>query len=114
MSLRLTLEQQRKVLTDNRVFIIDHLNSDDVIDALIEAKTLIGENAAQKVKLSVFTNREKNGIIIDELCRAGPGALEKLCQILRGKEKLKFIAEQLEKCEWANNVTHACMWFINW
>ena len=95
-SLEVFLEQQRDVLTKNRTFIIRHLNPDDVIDDLIQAGTLIGENAAQRVQLPGLTRAEKSRIVVEELCGAGPESLMKFCEILKGKEKLRFIAEQLE------------------
>ena len=99
MSDQIALKQQRDVFDNNRSFIVEHLNPDDIIADLIQAQTLIGENAAQKVRLPVTTKGEKNRIIVDELRAAGPGTLRKFCEILKSKEKLKFIAEKLEKCE---------------
>ena len=82
-SLESTLQQQSDVLTNKRAFIIARLNPDDIIDELIQARTLIGENAAQKLQLpdSECSRREKNTIIVDELRRAGPGSLQKFCDI---------------------------------
>ena len=40
----LVLEQQEQILTDNRKFIIEHLDADDVMDELIQAR-MIGDNA---------------------------------------------------------------------
>ena len=48
--IKVTLEQQERVLTENRDFIIKHLDADDVIDELIQAR-LMGKNAAQRVQL---------------------------------------------------------------
>lgn len=93
-SLEVFLEQQRDLLTKNRTFIIRHLNPDDASNR--RPGTLIGENAAQRVQLPGLTRVEKSRIIVEELCGAGPESLKKFCEILKGKEKLRFIAEQLE------------------
>ena len=85
-------------LTDNRDFIVDNLDPDDVIDELIQDH-LIGENAAQKVTQPMGWSRvEKNRIIVDQLSMSGPGAVEKFCKIIRRKKRQIFIAEELEKC----------------
>ena len=95
------LEQQEQVLENNRDFIVKRLDSDDVIDELIQAN-LIGQNAAQRVQLMGTSRVEKDRIIFDQLITCGPGALEKFCEILRRKKRQSFIAEQLEKCEYDN------------
>ena len=93
------LQQQEKVLTDNRDFIVKYLDPDDVIDELIRDH-LIGENAAQKVTQPMgWSREEKNRVIVDQLSMSGPGAVEKFCEILRGKKRQVFIAEELEKCK---------------
>ena len=93
-----SLEHQIEVLQSNRKLIVDHLDSDDVIDELIQSN-LIGQYAAQQVELRTTSRVEKNRIIFDQLITCGPGALEKFCDILkRGKRQL-FIAEKLEKCK---------------
>ena len=92
------MEQQEQVLEDNRDFIIRRLDSDEVIDELIQAN-LIGQNAAQRVQLPVTIRVEKNRIIYDQLITCGPGALEKFCEILKRKKRQSFIAVQLEKCK---------------
>ena len=91
------LELQERVLTENRDFIIKHLDADDVIDELIQAR-LMGKNSAQKVELVTMSRRDKNRIICEQLSTAGPGALEKFCDILKKESRQTFIAEQLEKC----------------
>lgn len=104
---QLILKQQRDVLNENRAFIVEHLDCDDVIDELIQARTLIGESAAQRLQLpgsARLSKKEKNEIIINELCTAGPNTLKKFCEILKSKEKLKFIAVTLEKCKKCFNV----------
>ena len=99
MSLKERLEQQEKVLTDNRDFIVKYLDPDDVIDELIQDH-LIGENAAQKVTQVIGLSREdKNRIIVDQLRISGPGAVESFCEIIRRKKRQIFIAEELEKCK---------------
>ena len=91
------LELQERVLTENRDFILKHLDADDVIDELIQAR-LMGKNSAQKVELVTMSRRDKNRIICEQLSTAGPGALEKFCNILKKESRQAFIAEQLEKC----------------
>ena len=91
------LELQERVLTENRDFIIKHLDADDVIDELIQAR-LMGKNSAQKVELVTMSRSDKNRIICEQLSTAGPGALEKFCDILKKESRQTFIAEQLEKC----------------
>ena len=91
----LSLEQQEQVLVANCDFIIKHLDADDLIDELRQAR-LIGENAAQRVQLMTMSRVDKNRIIFEQLSIAGPGALEKFCGILRKKKRQTFIAEQLE------------------
>ena len=99
MSLAVLKQQQEKVLTDNRDFIVKYLDPDDVIDELIRDH-LIGENAGQKVTQPMGWSREvKNRIIIDQLRMSGPGAVEKFCAIIRRKKRQIFIAEKLEKCK---------------
>ena len=96
VDIEFSLEQQEQVLVANRDFIIKHVDADDVIDELIQAR-LIGENAAQRVQLMTMSRVDKNRIIFEQLSIAGPGALKKLCDILRKKKRQTFIAEQLEK-----------------
>ena len=99
-----SLEQQKKVLENNRAFIVESLDADDVIDEL--PANLIGQNARQRVELMGTSRLEKNRIVFDQLITCGPGALEKFCEILRRKKRQSFIAEQLEKCEYeAGSVT---------
>ena len=95
--IKVTLEQQERVLTENRDFIIKHLDADDVIDELIQAR-LMGKNAAQRVELMTMSRVDKNKVIFEQLSIAGPGALKKFCDILKKEKRQTFIAEQLEKC----------------
>ena len=95
--IKVTLEQQERVLTENRDLIIKHLDADDVIDELIQAR-LMGKNAAQRVQLVTMSRVDKNRIIFEQLSIAGPGSLEKFCDILKKEKRQTFIAEQLEKC----------------
>ena len=92
----MTLELQEKVLAENRDFIIKHLDADDVIDELIQAR-LMGKNAEQRVGLVTMSRVDKNRIICEQLSTAGPGALEKFCDIIK-KTRQTFIADLLEKC----------------
>ena len=96
--IKVTLEQQEQVLTENRDFVIKHLDADDVLDELIQER-LIGENAAQRIELTTKGRNDKNRIILDQLSIAGPGALERFCSILKKKKRQAFIAERLEKCK---------------
>ena len=93
----LDLKQQEVVLAVNRDFIIKHLEPDDVIDELIQAR-LMGKNAAQRVQLTTMSRGDKNRIIFEQLSIAGPGALEKFCDIVKKEKRQTFIAERLEKC----------------
>ena len=94
---QMSLEQQKKILENNRAFIVESLDADDVIDELIQAN-LISQNARQRVELMGTSRIEKNRIIVDQLITCGPGALEKFYEILRRKKRQSFIAEQLVKC----------------
>ncbi|XP_065888349.1 NACHT, LRR and PYD domains-containing protein 3-like isoform X2 [Dysidea avara] len=96
MNMQDDLQAQKRVLTANREFIVETLDTDDVIDELIQAK-MMGQNAAQRVQLMEMSKIDKNRIIVDQLSTGGPGTLEKFCKILKGKRQM-FIAEQLEKC----------------
>jgi len=97
------LMEQKRVLNNNRKFIVDNLDADDVIDELIQEKVM-GHNAAQRVQLIGMSRVAKNRIIVDQLSIAGPGALEKFCEILRRNKRQVFIAEELEKCECVTSV----------
>ena len=92
-----TLDEQERVLTENRDFLIKHLDADDMIDELIQAR-LMGKNAAQRVQLTTMSRGDKNRIIFEQLSIAGPGALEKFCDIVKKEKRQTFIAERLEKC----------------
>ena len=94
----LSLEQQEQVLIANRDFIIKHLDADDVIDELIQAR-VIGENAAQRIGLVMITRVEKNRVVFDQLSTAGPGVLKRFCDILKKKGRQTFIAEKLQNCK---------------
>lgn len=93
----LNLDQQQEVLQSNRKFVVENLDSDDLIDELIQSD-LIGQNAAQQVELGTKSRVEKNRIIFDQLLTCGPGALEKFCDILKKGRRQLFIAKELEKC----------------
>jgi len=89
------LKKQREVFTNNRTFLVDYLDPDDVIDELIQEK-MMGKSAVQRVQLQMMSKQEKNRIIIEQLITSGPGTLEKFCKILRDTEKMAFIADVLE------------------
>ena len=95
--IRVTLELHEKVLTENRDIIVNYLDADDVIDELIRAR-LVGKNAAQRVGLATMTRFDKNRIIYEQVSTAGPGALERFCDIIKKESRQTFIADQLEKC----------------
>ena len=99
MAQEINLKEQKQVLNDNRDFIIDNLDPDDVSDELIQDH-LMGDNAAQKVTQPMGLSRqEKNRIIVDQLSISGLGAIEKFCEILRRKKRQIFIAEKLQNCK---------------
>jgi len=91
------LRKQKEVFRNNRVFLIEFLDADEVSDELIQAELLSG-NSAQQVQLLTTSRAEKNRIIIEKLATGGPGTLEKFCEILKRNKRLAFIAEELEKC----------------
>ena len=77
----------------------------------------MGTSASQPVPVQLTGQRRKNKnrIIYDQLVTSGPGSLEKFCKILRnhhGKRQY-FIAEQLEKGLFIDNVVAICyLWFF--
>jgi len=89
---------QGQVLTENREFIVTHLDAEDVIDELIQER-LMGRSATQRLQLTGTSRGDKNRIICDQLTTAGPGAVIKFCKILRDSRRQIFIAERLEKSE---------------
>ena len=98
VDIELLLEQQEQVLAANRDFIIKHLDADDVIDELIQAR-VIGKNAAQRIGLGTMSRTGKNRIIFEQLSIAGPGALKKFCDVLKKDERQMFIAVKVEQCK---------------
>ena len=93
-----SLAVQEQVLTENRDFIVKHLDAEDVIDELIQER-LMGRSASQRVHLPGTSRVDKNRIICEQLSTAGPDAVYKFCKILRNNKRQIFIAKQLEKCE---------------
>ena len=93
-----SLEEQERVLENNRSFIIKYLEPDDVIDELIQAR-IIGPNAAQRIVELPGSRTDKNRTIFEQMSTAGPGTLDLFCDILRRKKRQSFIAEQLDKCK---------------
>ena len=89
---------QEQVLTENRDFIVKHLDAEDIIDELIQER-LMGRSAAQRVQLADKSRVDQNRIICQQITTAGPDALNKLCIILRKNKRQAFIAERLEKCK---------------
>ena len=99
-------------LKENYDFIVKHLDADDVIDELIQ-EGLMGTSASQRVQLTGQSRKNKNRIIYDQLVTSGPGSLEKFCKILRNGKRQSFIAEQLEKGLFIDNVVAICyLWFF--
>ena len=96
--IKVSLEQQEKVLSDNHDLIVNYLDPDDILDELIQAR-MIGENAAQRLQLRGISEAARNRVIIHQIATSGPGALQKFCDILKKKKRQTFIAEQLEKCK---------------
>ncbi|XP_065888158.1 protein NLRC3-like isoform X3 [Dysidea avara] len=88
---------QEQVLTENRDFIVKHLDAEDIIDELIQER-LMGRSAAQRVQLADKSRVDQNRIICQQITTAGPDALNKFCIILRKNKRQAFIAERLEKC----------------
>ncbi|XP_065887341.1 NACHT, LRR and PYD domains-containing protein 3-like isoform X2 [Dysidea avara] len=86
---------QEQVVTENRDFIVKHLDAEDVIDALIQER-IMGRGAAQRVQLECMSRGDKNRIICEQLTTAGPGAVKRFCKILRNEKRQIFIAERLE------------------
>ncbi|XP_065906563.1 NACHT, LRR and PYD domains-containing protein 12-like isoform X3 [Dysidea avara] len=91
-----SLKKQREVFTNNRAFLVDYLDADDIIDDLIQEK-MIGKNSAQRVQLQTTSREEKNRIIVEQLTNSGPRMLEKFCRILRNTGRLAFVAEVLDE-----------------
>ena len=89
---------QEQVVTENRDFIVKHLDAEDVIDALIQER-IMGRGAAQRVHLECMSRGDKNRIICEQLTTAGPGAVKRFCKILRNEKRQIFIAERLEISE---------------
>ena len=92
----MSLEEQERVLLENCGFLVNYLDPDDVVDELVQAR-IIGPYAMQKLQLMGMSKANKNQIIVDQLKTAGPGSLEKFCDILRKGGRQKFIADQIEK-----------------
>ena len=112
LDIAVALERQERVLTENRDFIIRHLDADDVIDQLIQAR-LMGKNAVQRLGIVTMSRVDKNRIIFEQLSIAGPDSLKIFCDILKKESRQTFIADQLEKCREPSSVSktnmHACM-----
>ena len=92
------LKRQKNIIDNNRTFLVENLDHEDVIDQLIQCD-LVGQFAAQQLRLSDKSKQEKNRIIVDQLYSDGPGAVEKFCRILRNRKRQAYIADQLEGCK---------------
>jgi len=92
------LALQTQIINENRAFIVEYLDAEDVIDELIQ-QHLVGTSAGQQLQLVGMSRENKNRIICEQLATAGPGAINKFCKVLRDKRRQIFIAERLEKSE---------------
>ena len=89
---KMSVEQQ--ILMDNRDFIIDYLDADNIIDQLIKAN-LISEKAEQS--LIGKSRIDKNRIVFEQLSNAGPGALENFREILKNQRRRTDKLKELEE-----------------
>ena len=79
---------------DNRDFIIDYLDADNIIDQLIKAN-LISEKAEQSlIGKSII---DENRIVFEQLSNAGPGALENFRKILKNQRRRTDKLKELEE-----------------
>jgi len=101
------LKLQKKLFTENRNYIVQYLNADDVMDDLM-SKHLIGHNAYKQLSLSMKTVKEKNRIIVEELSNGGPNTLQKFCEVLKENREAKFMADKLEKGQYTIQVSLKC------
>ena len=92
------MKRQSRILNDNRSFLVQFLDPDDVIDELIQSH-LIGQAAKQRLQLCCTSTQEKNQIIVDQLSNCRPGALEQFCRILKSRTRQEYIAVKLEAAE---------------
>ena len=94
----MSLEEQRRVLSENCDFLINYLDPDDIIAELFQAH-IIGRHAMQQLQVLGMSRRDKSQIIVDQLNTAAPGSLEKFCNILKKGGRQTYIADQIEKCK---------------
>ena len=85
---------EKQILLDNRDFIINYLEADDITDQLIQAH-LISENAAES--LIGKSKVDKNRIVFEQLSNGGAGTLEKFREILKNQRRKTDKSKQLEK-----------------
>jgi len=57
----------------------------------------VGRAVSQQITSFFLTPLEKNGLIVEELCKGQPETVEKFCEILRKTQRTKYIADKLEK-----------------
>ena len=88
------LSMEKQILMDNRDFIINDLDADDVIDQLIQA-CLISQNAAES--LTGKSKVDKNRIVFEQLSDGGAGTLEKFREILKNQRRQTDKSKELEK-----------------
>ena len=90
---KLSLEKQ--ILMDNRDFIIKHLDADDIIDELVQAR-LLSQNSANS--LIGKSKVDKNRIIFQQLNgHAESGSLEKFRKVLKNRRRQTTMSDELEK-----------------
>ena len=77
---KMSVEQQ--ILLDNRDVIINTLDTDDIIDQL-KKERLISQSTVQR--LIGRSKIDKNRIVFEQLSNAGPGMVEKFCNILKNQ-----------------------------
>ena len=85
---------EKQILMDNRDFIVNYLDADDIRDQLIQAR-LISKNAAES--LIGKSKIDKNRIVFEQLSNGGAGTLEKFCKILKNQRWPTDKSKQLEK-----------------
>ena len=88
------LSMEKQVLMDNRDFIVNYLEADDITDQLIQAR-LISQNAAES--LIGKSKVDKNRIVFEQLSNGGAGTLEKFREILKNQRRKTDKSKQLEK-----------------
>jgi len=100
-----SLDVLDRILSENREFLIKHLDADNLLNDLIQLG-LIGfgytnRNLYAPERFQRASREERNRIMLEQLTVAPAvrsGIFEGLCGILKSNQQA-FIAEKLEKCE---------------